>query len=66
MSADELLGFVAEMINKYTDGRNDLVEMIKADPEKTPDALKELDRLKKTAYSEEDLGMIKEISLYFV
>ena len=66
MGEEQLKQNMKYLIEKYLNGRDDLVELIMQDTDSVKYILSEIDREKKGDYEEKDLDMIQDIAFYYI
>lgn len=66
MDKEQLKQNMKYLIEKYLNGRDDLVELIMQDTDSVKYILSEIDREKKGDYEEKDLDMIQDIAFYYI
>ena len=66
MDKEQLKQNMKYLIEKYLNGRDDLVELIMQDTDSVKYILSEIDREKKGDYEEKDLDMIQDIAFHYI
>lgn len=66
MDEKMLIENVKYLVDKYLNDRNDLLELIMSDSDSVKYILSEISKGKKRDYEERDLGIIKDISFYYL
>lgn len=66
MNKKILIEKIKYLVNKYLDGRNDLIELVIQDSDSVKYILSEINKDKMCDYEEGDLDIIKDISFYYL
>ena len=66
MNEEQLKQNMKYLIEKYLNGRDDLVELIMQDTDSVKYILSKIQEGKKEDYDEKDRGMIKDIAFYYL
>ena len=66
MDKEQLKQNMKYLIEKYLNGRDDLVELFMQDPYSAKYILSEIEKEKKGDYEEKDLDMIQDIAFHYI
>lgn len=66
MDEKKLIENIRYLVNKYLVGRDDLIDLVMQDSDSTKYILSEISKYKKKDYDKEDVGIIKDISFFYL